>query len=350
MKGLKRLLASVFVAVAALLMLTPPQVAQAASSSALSIPPKKSYVIEPGKSVKDTLTIRNLDNTAKLELSLRLVDFTYEDNTTANNGGTARLMLDPQAPQTTWSLKPFATLQNTLTIEPGSSKTIPFKVTIPSNQGAGSYYSAIMYSTGAPDGGNVGLAASGVTLVFVNVPGKVKESLELQKFGAYSDTEGGFEYFAVNQPHFMAYTLKNSGNVAESPVGAITIKGMFGQKYEIDNINPNGSLALIGQTRTFTSCIKYKDDAKDNSATKECVDPGFWPGLYTATIDLFYGQNGNQTQEIVKTAHFWYLPWWFIITSIAVIVYLTYQIWKLTNKIRNRLYGPRLKKISHRRR
>jgi hypothetical protein len=318
-----------------------------ASSASLSIAPKKNYQVEPGDSVKDTLVIRNLDRGSSLQLSLRVIDFTYTNDT-----GTPKLFTDPNAPQTTWSLRPYLTVPKTVTIAPGSSKTLNMKVAIPSDLGAGSYYSAIIYSTGAPGEGLLGLSASGVTLVFVNVPGLVHEKLTVEKFGAYSD-RNGFEYFAVNEPQYMAYLLKNDGNVTESPVGSITISNIFGQKMSIDEINQNGALALRGQTRKFVSCIKEKVDdtvrtgAKDQN--KVCVSPGMWPGLYTASIDLFYGQNGNNTQEIQKTVHFWYMPWWFIILVIVVILVAYVYIRKLVLKIRGRLYGPRTRKLPNRR-
>ena len=110
-----------------------------AESASLSITPKKNYVLEPGKSVKDKLTIRNPDKTDPLNLTLRVVDFTYTDD-----GGTPKLLLGEDIPQTTWSLKPFLTVPKTVTIQPGSSATLDISVAIPAGHGAGSYYSAIV--------------------------------------------------------------------------------------------------------------------------------------------------------------------------------------------------------------
>src|SRR4051812_15107537 len=88
---------SIFMAALAVLVaagfVMPAQQASAQSSAALSIVPKKNYTIEPGKSVKDKLTIRNLDGESPLVLNLRVVDFTYTDD-----GGTPRLMLAADAP------------------------------------------------------------------------------------------------------------------------------------------------------------------------------------------------------------------------------------------------------------
>lgn len=320
----------------------------AQSSAALSIVPKKNYTIEAGKSINDTLTIRNLDAEQPLNLTLRVVDFTFNDD-----GGSPKLMLAEDAPQTTWSLKPFVTLPRSVTIEPRSSKTVDMSVSIPANQGAGSFYSAILYSSGSPDGGNVGLSASGVTLAFATVPGEVNENLKLEKFGAYQTAsqgkEAGYKFMTMDEPQMMAYTLKNEGNVTASPVGTIKVKHMFGKEYTISDVNPNQSLALIGQTRTFSACIKLKNEMAEFSGTQTqtrvCESAGMWPGLYTSNIELYYGQNGNQTKEIVGSASFWYLPGWFIIVMIIILLALAYFIWRTVYKIRNRSHAPKSSKI-----
>ena len=314
-----------------------------AESSSLSIAPKKNYVIEPGETVNDTLTIRNLDASGDLTLNLTVIDFTYTDD-----GGTPKLLLDQDLAPTTWSLKPFLTVPETVTVAPGGSKTLDISTAIPAGHGAGSYYSAILYSTGAPDGGNVGLAASGVTLVFVTIPGQVNEKLTLENFGVYRPAVSGqgakYQSVTADMPMQLGYTLKNEGNVTESPVGSITLKYMFGEEQVINNINSTGSLALIGQTRTFTTCIKLASQDVNfqgtTSQTTTCANPGLWPGMYTATLDAFYGQNGNRTQEIIKTVTFWYLPWWFVIGVIVILATLALVIWRLVVKIRTAMYGP----------
>lgn len=349
MKRLTSLVLAAFVAVVASVYLIPTASVDAKGSAALSIIPKKNYTIQPGKSVEDTLVIRNLDDKAPLHLTLRVVDFTY-----TGDGGTPKLMLGEDARQTTWSLKPFISIPESVTIDPKSSKTIDMKVAIPEGQGAGSYYSAIVYSTGSSPkdgGGNVGISASGVTLAFTSVPGQVKEDLKLEKFGVYDlDPQGEtseYKLVSMNAPKYIAYTLKNSGNVAESPVGSITYKYMFGEEKKITDVNPNGSLALIGQTRTFTSCIelKIKEIKLGNNKSEEeiCKKPFLWPGYYSLKLDLYYGQNGNNTREIVGESSFWYLPLWFVIPFLIIIGLVVYGIWRIVQSIRTKLYGPQHK-------
>ncbi|MGK2896053.1 MAG: COG1470 family protein [Candidatus Saccharimonadales bacterium] len=343
MKRLRSIAMAAFAVLIAVAYAVPAAPVSAVSSASLSIVPKKNYVIEPGQSVQDKLTIRNLDNTDSLDLNLRIVDFTFTDD-----GGTPKLFLDEDAPETTWSLKPFLTVPKTVTIEPGKSKTLDMDVTIPKGHGAGSYYSAIVYSSGSGDAGNVGLSASGVTLVFTQIPGKVNEDLKLEKFGAYDATKSKYQSFMTEKPEAMAYTLKNNGNVTEAPAGTITLKNIFGKEYTINDVNPADSLALIGQSRTYAACIKLKsDDVNFNgekSQAKTCAEPSLWPGYYSATISLYYGQNGNPTREINGSASFWYLPGWFIAAVIAVLAVIAYFVWRIVRWTRSRFRNPKFKK------
>lgn len=347
MKRLKSIVLAAFAAVMAVALI-PSLPVEAAGSAALSIVPKKNYTVEPGKSIKDTLVIRNLDNKETLNLTLRVVDFTFADD-----GGTPKLMLAEDAPQTTWSLKPFVKVPKTVTIEPKQSKTIDMDVAIPASQGAGSYYSAIVYSSGASDGsGNVGLSASGVTLAFVNIPGEAKEDLKLEKFGAYHQTQSnrkaGYTFITAEKPETIAYTLKNNGNVTESPVGSISIKPWFGPTQTIPDVNPTQSLALIGQSRTFATCIKLKIEkvAFNGGSTRStaCTTPNLWPGFYKLDLNLFYGQNGNRTQDIVSSSWFIYLPVWFIVVMLVLLAVIGFFIYRLIGKFR----GGTKKKKSHR--
>lgn len=341
--------------IAASTALAPAGMAAAQSSAALSITPRKDYTVEAGKSVRDKLTIRNTDSERTLSLNLRVIDFTFMDD-----GGTPNLMLAEDAPQTAWSLKPFIKLaQTSLTVPPKETRSVEYTITVPKGQGAGSYYSAISYASGTPEGGNVGLSATGVTLAFATVPGITKQDLKLEKFGAYrigdQSKKPKFLRLAINEPQNIAYQLKNSGNIAESPVGTVVLKHMFGQEIRINDINVHKSLALRGQTRTFISCITTKDQSLEDkgierSNAKVCDNPPLWPGLYTASLDAFYGQNGNNTKELSGKSWFIYAPLWFIITLAVVLAAVAFGIWQITRKVKSgRRGGMRAKKSNLRR-
>lgn len=360
MKHIKRIAFAVLAVLVTTLYAVPvhPAAADAndGSSSALSIVPKKNYVIEPGKSVDDKLTIRNADTSASLNLSLKVIDFTYDEQ---QDSGVAKLFLDTNAEQTPWSLRPHISIPKSVTIGPGETKTVDMTVSIPANQGAGSLYSAIVYSSGsggADNSTNIGLSASGVTLVFTDVPGKAHEALSLEKVGPYDKvTDRYMPYISTAMPQSIGYSLKDSGNWVEAPIGSITVNGWFGRKTVIENVNPTKSVVLIGQTRTFSSCIKFDEkevaEARSNSPATTCVDPGLWPGYYSVTADLYYGANGNQTQEIIKTGGFWYLPWWFLAIVLAILLYVGYHGWKLYRRFKGggSTRPTKMKKLSRRR-
>jgi hypothetical protein len=347
---MKRLYGFLTAALTALLLVVNVAPASAANSSGLSIAPRKDYKIDAGTTIHDKLTVGNLDGSATLSLNVKMIDFTFMDTS-----GTPKLFTAANAPQTTWSLKPFTTLPSTVTVAPHQTTSINFDIHIPAGQGAGSYYGAVVYSAGDAGNGNVDLAASGVTLVFVSVPGTVNENMSLKKFGAYIQSDktpnsGNFVFVTVDKPKELAYTLANSGNVAEQPVGSIELRNMFGGKdIQIQNANPHSSLALRGQTRLFEACInpstKAVELASNTAQATTCENPSLLPGRYTAKLDVFYGQNGNQTHEVTAIATFWYLPWWFIIAVLIIIALLTAFVWWLQRKIRMAINGGRPKRF-----
>lgn len=333
MKSFKSIVLAVFTAVVTVGFAVQPLPVSAEGSAALSVEPRKNYMIEPGKSINDTITVRNIDSDQPLYLTLNTIDFTYMDDT-----GAPKFNKDTNAEPTAWSLKPFLKAPEKVTVDPNSSKTIDISIEIPANLGGGSYYSAIEYASSTSEGGNVAMNASLATLIFVSVPGDVDEKLVLEKLGAYDSTAKKYRYFNTTEPKRIAYTLRNEGNVAQSPVGSITLKGLFGKEITINNVNPNSSLALREQTRTFESCIKLNKDQVEFNGTRAeattCADAGLWPGYYRVSLNLFYGQNGNNTQDVTGSAGFWYMPWWALAIVGAILAAVAYFVWKIVRKFR----------------
>jgi len=306
------------------------------SSSGLSITPRRNAILQPGQTLKDELVIGNLNPVQTLHVTLHAVDFTF-----AGESGTPKLILSPNAALTTWSLKPYLVLPGTVTIPPGQTVTVNYYIKIPAKLGAGSYYSAIIYQSGFGTTGNLGLSASGATLVFVQVPGTVNENLSLENFGAFfpdkSNEGGNYASFITTQPpKTMAFTVKNHGNVVEAPVGTVVIK-KWGHAYKtIPSTNPNNLLTLIGQTRVYISCIQPQPALAGQQAgttsALSCQSPtNLTPGHYSASLVAYYGQNGNPTKQIIGTTSFWYIPLWLIWIALGIlliIIYIIYRIYK----------------------
>lgn len=305
-----------------------------AQSTGLAITPRYDVNIDAGNEQSGTLYVSNLNKNVPLKARLMVIDFQSKGET-----GTPALNLDETANPTPWSLRPFLSLPETITVDPGAEQYVPFTIKIPANQGAGTYYSAIRYvSENEANGGNVAISASGATLMFITVPGRATELMHLKKFGAYNlkdDQEIGKyqSLFVSQQPKRLAFHAENVGNVAENPRGSVIIKNIFGKTVKtIDNINPKNNLALI-QERRFDICLNPKDKEVNEDGRKTrietCESIGLWPGMYTATLSAYYGINGSNTQEIATKATFWYLPAWSLAVIAVIIALIAFVVYKV---------------------
>lgn len=340
---MKRITQVVALLVVSLALLTTTSVG--AQSNGLGISPRKDFTVEPGKTVNDTLYIRNLSISQDLQVGIRIVDFGA-----ANETGTPTLQVKEDLPQTPWSLKPFMKVPASVKIPAGKSANVPVSVTIPANQGAGSYYSAIEYTAQNPETKEkVTIAASSATLVFTTVPGSAHEKLELKQFGTFVSDEkrvnGKFQsFFLGSTPKEFAYRLQNKGNVAEQPSGSLLVKNIFGKTVkEVTDANPKKQLALIDQTRRIQVCMEESVLNDKNEAAQQqpgakviCDDPGLLPGRYTAQLALYYGLNGSTSQEITATTSFWYLPWWSVILLVLAILLIAFIVWLIRRAFGNR--------------
>lgn len=316
-----------------------------AQSNALAITPRKDYTLEPGESVNDTLSITNRNTQDTLNLELKIVDFQAQDET-----GTPLLLRNANE-KTPWSIDGFVDLPEQVVVAPGETVRVPISVSVPTDAGAGSYYSAIEYSAvNDLSDEQVNISASGVTLMFVNVPGQAKQQLTFEQFGAFipdsSGLGGSFAgLFFGERPKVMAYRLTNDGNIAEQPNASILIKNNSGEVvYNISDANPKDQIALRGQTRRFDSCIVQESINQTTTAGGEvntiiCGDTDFAPGRYTAELSIVYGENGNETREITARATFWYLPWWFVglvVAGLLIVVGAVVYIVRRVKDVRSR--------------
>jgi len=311
-----------------------------AQSNGLGITPKQSYTMQAGQTASNTLTLTNLNQVVPLTVHINVVDFEAKDQS-----GSAKLLQATDQPQTPWSLKPYLTIPDTVTVPAGGTKQVPFTIKLPANIGAGTYYSAIEYTAARNDNQQqVSLAASTATLMFINVPGNVSELMTLEGFGFTNNNQNDSKYVTLfrHQPEYFAYQIKDSGNVAEQPAGSIVIKNMFGKTVaNINNANPKGQLVLIGQTRKFTGCNPESTAPEKVPLDSNCTPLHLRPGFYTANLVIIYGQNGQTARQITAVAHFWYLPWGWLIGIAIILALIIVFIYWLYRRLRHRRHHGR---------
>ncbi len=339
---MKRIAIAVLGVSALLVSALSPYTASAASNS-LGVNPRRDYVVKAGDKFNDTLVVSNLSRTEDLNITIRIIDFEAKDQT-----GTPSLLLKRQDP-TRWSLKPYLTLPKTVKVAAGKSADVPFTIDIPKSVGAGSFYSAVQYSSdGAGGEKNVSLASSSATLMFVRVPGEAKNSLTLEKFGPFTPNEDRSNgvygtFFGSTTPKYLSYALNNTGNVAEQPSGSVILKDIFGKEVKvIEDANPSKNVVLIDQTRRIDLCMNEEFTNKKDPETGRmvetttCHDMSFKPGRYTATLALLYGDNGSSSRELNATATFWYLPAWFVILATLALGAVGGLVYFIVRKLKRR--------------
>jgi len=327
-----------------------PLTASAASNS-IGVNPRRDYTVKSGDTVKDTIVVNNLNKNEALTVDVQLIDFSGKDES-----GSPELLLKRTEP-TRWSLKPYLTIAKDVSIPAGKSVEVPFSIAIPKELGAGSYYSAIKYSsTGEAGSNNVNLTSSAASLIFVRVPGEAKDELILEKFGAFnpdaSGPSGTFStFFGSTTPKYLAYRLTNKGNVAEQPVGSIELKNMFGKQVKLfEDANPAKNIVLIDQTRRFDVCLNGEKTTRNDPETgrkieeNKCNTMSLSPGRYTANLALIYGDNGSSQRQLGAVVSFWYLPLWSVIVFVVALALVAAAIWFTVRKISNSGKGYRTRR------
>lgn len=178
-----------------------------------------------------------------------------------------------------------------VTIAPGASQQIPFRIEAPDDAAPGSHFAAIQVSTVPPPGsGQTGLQTAQVisSLLFVRVAGEISESANVRSFTA-TDSYG------VEPATELTLRVENTGNVHLQPVGEISIKNMWGAERGRIPINYNTSFGnvLPESIREFTFRWRKEPSLLDI-------------GYYTAEVSLAYGVSARQFLQ--SETGFWVIP------------------------------------------
>ena len=257
-----------------------------------AIPPRLEVTVKPDGDTTQTIKVRNESNQEQI-FSVSIRDFIVTDNK-----GTPTILNNLDDSTNRWAASSWIQVSPaSVKVKAGETKNLTLTVLPPKDALPGGHYAMVVYSpdksssfntTGAAIQANVG------TLVYVTIPGNIKENAIVQKFTAPSFSEFG--------PINFQTTIKNSSDIHIQPVGAITIKNWLGGKTAQLNINTTNIFPYT--TRDFQNTLNKK-----------------WLfGRYQASFQAIYGTNGGL---ISATLFFWVIPWRLLIlvaTAIAIIV------------------------------
>lgn len=288
--------------------------------SGLSISPTRTELsVLPGATDKVTVSIKNITSGA-IFAEISIDDFEPDNET-----GAPKIITNGD--RNAASISGFVTPIEGVRLEPDESKDITLDVSIPNDAAPGGYYGAVRFkavpvtANGATDGSSeVSLTANLLSLVLIEVPGDITQKVAVNSLRAYLDDKSGVIF--TKKPNFLGIEIENLGNSFIKPFGTVNVTNFLGNQvfsYELNDSNPRSNV-LPGSTRLYKDALedveaKIVNDKQDETRKS----PISMPGRYTVVANVSYGNGG---EVFTVRSNFWYLPVWFIVTVLVVILAL----------------------------
>jgi hypothetical protein len=291
--------------------------------SGLSISPTRTdLVVNEGSSAELNISIKNV--TGGNIIARAFINDFEPDGVT----GEPRLITE-EGVRSAASIRDFVIGLDDVPLGIDETKDIAMTVDIPAGASPGAYFGVIRYQAvpvdeegnETTDPGQVALTASVGSIVLVEVPGDIRSQIEIKNLSAYVGDDRGTIF--TKQPTHLGIEIENLGNGFARPLGKIRLENMFGSEivnYEVNNTNPRG-VVIPDSTRVF------RDEVSGIST----------PGRYTISADIS-PTNGGEVYSVSST--FWYLPTWFLLVTLGVVIaivglaYYLYRKYTKTNKRR----------------
>ena len=285
-------------------------------------PTRTDMSLVPGEQKDFDITVKNITQGA-ITVKVFFNDFESDGIT-----GEPQIIIDPSR-QLPNSMRAYVKGIEDFGLAKDESKEVKITVDIPNDVSPGGYYGAVRFAA-IPVGGvasqntQVSLTASVASLLFTEVAGEIEEQIQIDnikvcRFGAdkldapintsglgsttstKSRCESSSGLF-FSKPNVASLNVNNKGNGFARPFGKVTVSrgGNEVFSYDLNNTEPRGTI-LPGTSRVFSDRIQGVDKF----------------GRYTVNAAISYGQGG---EIINKTATFWYIPTWVLLTGLGLLV------------------------------
>lgn len=283
------------------LIISSTKVALAQSALGLSaIPPRLEVTIKPGQHITKEIKIRNESDVDKI-INTDVVDFIVRDD----KGTPVRLEIAEKSNR--WASSSWVQVGSQTKIKAGETKSLMVTIIAPENATAGGHYAMILHNPNNEavlnqSGSNSSIETNVGTLVYITVPGDIKEDAKVDYFTAPKFQEYG--------PVDFKLSITNFSDIHIKPIGAIKVTNMLGgltKSIKFNSPDTNEGFNIFPDTnRKFTETLNKK----------------FLFGRYKAQLKATYGTAGG---VLIGTVFFWVIPWRFlllIVTAIIIIVLL----------------------------
>ena len=265
-----------------------------------AIPPRLEVSIKPGETLTKELKIRNESKTE------RVITTTSKDFIVTDNEGTPLQIENLDESSNRWAASSWIHLSPTsFRLKPGETRSVMITIIAPDDALAGGHYSMVLHSpknesvlteSGSFIDTNVG------TLVYITVPGDIKEDARVTEFSAPPFSEYG--------PISINTIIANLSDIHITPAGSIKITNWLGGK--------TADIPL-SQTNIFPNTAREFE----NTLNRKWLF-----GRYSATLNAGYGTTG---QALSAVLFFWVIPWRLIALIITALIF-AYIIFTLVRR------------------
>lgn len=300
-------------------------------ASALTIiPPRLELDGDPGVTVNSDFKVLNETNETQIYYT-QVENFEAKDETGS-----------PQFVQTREGLAIWTSVASSITVAPGERKTVPFSIRIPKNAEPGGYFASIFVRTTPPsvNGGEVSIGARLGTLVLLRVNGEIQEGVDILEF---SSTEK--KRLFTSLPIEFYYRFQNTGADRVKPTGDVVVKNIFQLTAKVLSANRTEGSVLPRSIRRFEMAWIHGGGGQEDSAAEvsERTAGGFFSeakyqwsnfalGMYTAKLDIAFGENGNTA---ASSYSFFVFPWQ-LLTIIIVVLAIIFIVLRFALRRYNR--------------
>ncbi len=189
------------------------------------------------------------------------------------------------------------------TIKANKSKDFIFEILIPKNTPPGAHYLGLAIE----EEGGESVSPRLATILVLQVAGTATESVRLENFFSIK------KYF-FDKNWFYFFDIKNNGNIGVDLKGEINILSVSNKLVFSSPINLGNKLF-----------------AQTNRSARTVIPISFlnqmiWPGFYHVQMVIHYGLTN---QQIVGSDIFWYLPIWFLVSVVVLLLAVVILIIKI---------------------
>lgn len=232
--------------------------------------------VHPGEAQSAKIIVGNDETTAAAyATSLQVVDFSPDGLTFSEPSGVVLSMI---------SLSP-----ETFSLSPEQTQEITVRVNVPGDAWPTAHSFAALVTRQAEGDGNIGVASSAASLIFVSIDGD--ELLQRATISSFS--VDGSVYASI----------ENDGQGILRPSVEVTMRNALGQEVDRIDLNPELNRIPKGLTREFSSALPQQG-AFFSELWREVADLRI--GKFTAELSVAAYPS---SQAITAKDHFWVWPW-----------------------------------------